>query len=307
MFKHMLFAATALSLVVAGNAFAQNDNTPPAGFGAKWEDAAKMPDFFSGMWESVGGMTDGKVDVGYTQKAKDYMAQYKPKKDIAYAGEGCKSPGLPIVQRSGSPLKFQFSPGLISVYIENASMTRFLHLNGKHNDISNPTYLGESIAHFEGDTLVVDTVDFRDDITFQYGVMGSTVGGPGGPGAAAPGGPGAGAPGAGGPPPGFGGGGGPFSRVVFGPHGPNLRMVERIKLRDADTLEVNMTVYDDTVFTTPYVSPTQLYKRLKGAEASPGEWQCDISQIMAYDPEKDKSEALTPEEAMKRLDEGTLH
>ena len=283
MSKHTVWMTAMISLLVAGSALAA-DAAPTSGLGAKWEDAPKMPDFFNGMWRSRGGMVDAAVQVGYTAKAKAYIAKYKPSKDLPYAGIGCKTPGMPIIQRSGTPLKFQFTPGLISVYIENASMTRFIHLNAKHRKDSDPTFLGESVAHFEGDTLVVDTVNFRDDIIFQYGLVNPKAG----------------------PMSGGAGGAPSFTNVIFGPHGPNLRMVERMRLRDPDTLEVKMTVLDDTVFTGPYEAPVQTYIRVKGEDAWPGEWQCQISGITYYDPAKDDAVSLSPEEALKRLDAGTL-
>jgi hypothetical protein len=284
MLKHTVWMTVAVSLLAAGSARAADDASP-SGLGSNWEDASKMPDYFSGMWMSRGGMVDSAVQVGYTEKAKAYMAKYKPSKDLPYAGIGCKTPGMPIIQRSGTPLKFQFTPGLLSIYIENASMTRFIHLNAKHREDSDPTFLGESVGHFEGDTLVVDTVNFRKDILFQYGLVNPKLG----------------------PMAGGAGGGPSFTNVIFGPHGPNLRMVERIRLRNPDTLEVKMTVHDDTVFTGPYEAPVQLYARVKGEEAWPGEWQCAISGIMYYDPAKDESVSLSPEEALKKYDEGTLH
>lgn len=286
MSKHTVYIAVAVSLLVAGNGLAQNAATP-SGFGSKWADAAKMPNFFTGMWRSDSPMVDTAVEVKYTKQAKEYIANYKPVKDLAVAGVGCKTPGLPIIQRAGTPLKFQFSPGLLSIYLESASMVRFIHLNAKHRNLSNPTFLGESIGHFEGDTLVVDTVDFRDDIIFQYGTLGSKTKNAG--------------------PADFAPQSSFIANAVFGPHGPNLRMVERMRLRDPDTLEVKMTVYDDTVFTTTYEAPVQLFRRLKGGdEVWPAEWQCEVSQVAAYDPATDDTVSLSPEEALKKYEEGTL-
>jgi hypothetical protein len=46
---------------------------------------------------------------------------------------------MPIIQRAGSPLKFFFEPGLIAIYMENDSATRFIKVNGHHDQVSNPT------------------------------------------------------------------------------------------------------------------------------------------------------------------------
>ncbi len=146
---------------------------------------------------------DEKLNVPYTAKAQKYVADYKPKRDIPYAQEGCASPGLPIAMRTG-PIKFTYSPGLISIYMQAVGHTRFIRMNREQGKTS-PKYYGNSVGHWEGDTLVVETEDFLPEITFQYGVgkglpaegtIGTgnlpPLGGgpPGAPSGAAPGGPG---------------------------------------------------------------------------------------------------------------------
>ena len=196
MIKHNALLAVALcSAMLALPAVAA------APLGSSWADITKLPDFFTGNWQSMSSFLDNPTKVPFTAQAQAYIAHYKPIEDIPFAGPSCKTPGMPIIQRLGSPLKFFYEPGMIAIYIENSSMTRFIKLNGKHSARPNPTFLGESVGHFEGDTLVVDSVGF-DDILLQYGDL-----------------PGKGT--------------GPFvlpPEVIFGPHGPNLRMVERIRL-----------------------------------------------------------------------------
>jgi len=268
-------------------ATAQAETSGP--LGSSWSDIAKMPDFFTGVWQSTSPMTDGAVNVGYTEKAQAYIAKYKPKRDIQLAGADCKPAGLPITQRAGSPSKYMFEPGMILVYIEQASMARFIHLNAEHSEAMGPSFMGDSVGHFEGDTLVVDTVGFRDDIVFQYGVK-QAPRDPQTPAAPQT-------------PPARGPLGGPPARGVFGPHGPNLRMVERMRLLDKDTLEIKLTIYDDTVFTGPYESqPVQTFKRITGEAARLGEWRCETAIANPYDPEKDSVTSLQPEEMLKRLE-----
>lgn len=248
--------------------------------GSRWEDVRKIPDFFTGIWVSRSPMVDDVVKVGYTKQAQEYIAKYKPRSDIPLAGENCKTPGMPVVARSSAHQKWLYEPGMIAIYLEAQSMTRFIHLNRDKPPSTNPTYLGNSIGHFEGDTLVVESVGFVEDIMFQYGATPkkSTDGPIAGES--------------------FFSGESFLNRVIWGPHGPNLRMVERMRLVEPDKLEVQLTVYDDTVFTEPYRANTHIYMRRKGVV--PQEWVCSLT-VDQYDEKTNEVHSLTPEEALEVL------
>lgn len=272
--------------------------------GSAWADADKMPDLFSGMWMTLSGMveSDEKLNVPYTAKAQKFVAGYKPKRDIPYAQDGCASPGLPIAMRTG-PIKFTYAPGLISIYMQAIGHTRFIKMNQKQGKTS-PKYYGNSVGHWEGDTLVVETKDFLPEITFQYGIgkglpAAATIGTgnlpPLGGGASGPGGPGP-------------GGVAALSKAIWGPHGEDMRMVERMRLVNPETLEVNLTIYDDTVWTKPFVTATRNYKRIqKGVSelgpfsGEPEEWVCTVS-ITSFDPDTNTYKDKDPEEMVKYLD-----
>jgi hypothetical protein len=197
---------------------------------------------------------------------------------------------------------------------------------------TSPKYYGNSVGRWEGDTLVIETRDFMPDITFQYGMGkglpadGTTVAAnvvpidrlagavPGGaatgggppPGVAPPGGFDGGPPVAGRPPD-----GGPstagLSESIWGPHGENMYMVERMRLVNPNSLEVQLTIYDDTVWKQPYVS-TRNYRRIeKGISefgpfsGEPEEWVCTVS-ITSFDPETNTYVDKDPEEMVKYLD-----
>jgi hypothetical protein len=315
---------TIIMVSLSATAFsAEKAESQSAALGSTWADAGKMPDLFSGMWMTFSGMVEGDANsVPYTAKAQKYVAAYKPKRDIPYAQDGCASPGLPIAMRTG-PIKFSYAPGMISIYMQAVGHTRFIRLNQEMGKTS-PKYYGNSVGHWEGDTLVVETEDFLPEITFQYGVgkvglpAETTIGtgnlpplggaalggpGPGGPGPGGAGGPGPGGPGAGGP-----GGVAALSKAIWGPHGEGMRMVERMRLANPETLEVNLTLYDDTVWTKPFVTATRNYKRVqKGISelgpfsGEPEEWVCTVS-ITSFDPETNTYKDKDPEEMVKYLD-----
>ena len=213
-----------------------------------WRDMASLPDFWQGTWQSVSPIADDfPVPPDYTQAASDYIRTYKPVEDSPFAN--CTPLGLPFVMNiGGMPMKFFQSPGMIALYIESSGMTRFIHTDGrKHSERPNPTYLGESVGHWEGDTLVVDTTGFAPDTLFQIGKLAKnlTQGDPS-----------------------------PLSGVIFGKHGPNLRLVERMRMVNFDTLEIQTTIHDDTVFKRPYSLPARRYIRGIERRNEPQEWAC---------------------------------
>jgi hypothetical protein len=322
--------AVSIAVLLAGSIFsavhAQPAPAPAGGLGSTWADADKMPDLFSGMWMTFTPMVDGNksVNVPYTDKAQKYVDTYKYKRDIPYAQEGCLPPGLPVSMRSG-PIKFSYAPGLITIYQQGVGHTRFIRMNEPMGQTT-PKYYGNSVGHWEGDTLVIETKDFVNEISFQYGVGKGLPREPGfGPGGAPPGlQGGVGGPGSAGPPPGFapggpggppGGPGGPggegpgdLSTAIWGPHGEDMHMVERIRLIDPNKFEMKMTVYDDTVWKQPYVSQTRTYNRIvKGVSeigpfsGEPEEWVCTVS-ITSFDPNTNAYVDKDPEEMVKFLD-----
>jgi hypothetical protein len=78
----------------------------------------------------------------------------------------CLPPGIPRMMQTPFPMQiYQMPDRLMMVYEGGAHMWRVIYMDGrKHTppDKWNPTYLGEGIGHWEGDTLVVDVTGFND-------------------------------------------------------------------------------------------------------------------------------------------------
>src|SRR5262249_58924450 len=51
---------------------------------------------------------------------------------------------------------------MVAILIEPRRNFRVIPLNAKHPDDGDPSYLGDSVGHWEGDTLVVDVVGFKE-------------------------------------------------------------------------------------------------------------------------------------------------
>jgi hypothetical protein len=75
----------------------------------------------------------------------------------------CLPAGLPrIVMLGLFPQQFIQTPTQIVILYEYMNVFRVIPLNAKHPDDIIPSYMGNSVARWDGDTLVVDVIGFND-------------------------------------------------------------------------------------------------------------------------------------------------
>ena len=75
----------------------------------------------------------------------------------------CLPPGLPRMAILGLfPFQIVQTPTQLVILYEYMNAFRVIPIGGKHPDDMAPTYLGDSVAHWEGNTLVIDMVGFND-------------------------------------------------------------------------------------------------------------------------------------------------
>jgi hypothetical protein len=60
------------------------------------------------------------------------------------------------------PNQFVQTPKVIVILVESRHVFRLIPLNEKHPDDLDPSYLGDAVGHWEGDTLVVDVTGFKE-------------------------------------------------------------------------------------------------------------------------------------------------
>lgn len=90
------------------------------------------------------------------------LAAHESKVDAVFY---CGRPGVP---RIGSPRRIVQLPNEFIFFYEEISgdAFRFIPVNAKHHADFNPSYYGDAVARWEGDTLVVDTTNFVDQTWF---------------------------------------------------------------------------------------------------------------------------------------------
>jgi hypothetical protein len=206
---------------------------------ADWAAMAKLPDF-SGVWErggvggggnaafgtapagNRGGAAAGQRAGGGGQRGAGAAAagggqraaaaargpqltpQYEAMRAAAARPQvednstaNCLPPGMPGIMNQPYPMEFLLTPGKVTIVIEAYTEVRHIYTDGRPlPEDPDPKFFGTSVGHWEGDTLVVETV--------------------------------------------------------------GLKIVERFRLTDPDTMSYETTITDPAVLTAPYTTTSTL-------------------------------------------------
>jgi hypothetical protein len=155
--------------------------TPPAkssSQGDTWSSIAALPDW-SGVWEldwqrtGLAAMRPSppKLTPEYQKRFDEYRAGMERGENQQGQTANCVPPGMPQIMTQPYPVEFLFTPGKVTVAIEAYSQMRRVFTDGrKHPADPDPTFQGHSIGHWEGDTLVIDTIGFIPTSLISMGV-----------------------------------------------------------------------------------------------------------------------------------------
>jgi hypothetical protein len=91
----------------------------------------------------------------------------RPLSERCIIGFGSTSgpPMLPVLYNNN--YEIAQTPDAVMILIEMVHDIRVIRINGTHKPASIRQLLGDSIGHWEGDTLVVDTTNFNDQVVFR--------------------------------------------------------------------------------------------------------------------------------------------
>ena len=153
---------------------------------------AALPDW-SGIWEQSGvaygvnGRPGGDLSAmpqvlqkmqfgGHPPYNAEWEAKYEAKLARNKAGlptdptASCRPGGMPRIMTTPYPMEFIIQKDRVTVLLEISSQVRRIFTDGRKHpapDDLDPSYMGHSIGHWEGDTLVVDTVGLRGDTVYD--------------------------------------------------------------------------------------------------------------------------------------------
>ncbi|MBZ5578548.1 MAG: hypothetical protein LAP40_18460 [Acidobacteriia bacterium] len=144
---------------------------PPAVTGPTPRLPDGKPDF-SGVWRPdnnfVGDLTRALKPGESISLKPEWEKIFKSRKAGDDPEANCLPTGVP--RMAPYPWTIAQAPGrLFFIFEGNIHSFRQIFMDGrKHTEDPDPTWYGESIGHWEGDTLVVDTVGFNDKFWFDF-------------------------------------------------------------------------------------------------------------------------------------------
>ena len=161
----LMSGVLAAGVLTCGLASAQGGNQ-----GRTWAEVGRLPDFTTGIWEIPLGpgafkpQARPELTPAYADKLKAYNDAKAKGGEQDNPSANCVPPGMPEIMGQPYPIQILFGPGQVAIQAEAYEQIRHIYTNGrKHPDDPDLTYDGDSIGHWEGGVLVVDSVGFTAD------------------------------------------------------------------------------------------------------------------------------------------------
>jgi hypothetical protein len=152
----------------AGESTAQGRGGTPSGPAPRLPNG--HPDF-SGVWDHAyvpdmtlsnvrSGLQTGPGDLPFTPAGLENFKSYNPERDGDYTGM-CMPFGLMRSVNAPYPFQIMQNDKYVAILFEQSTWFHVVPFKAAHSKEPNPTWFGESIAKWDGDTLVIDTVGFN--------------------------------------------------------------------------------------------------------------------------------------------------
>lgn len=169
--KAVLLGCGAAVLAVSGPAVAQE--TPRA---TAYESVAKWPDW-SGVWSPGVGAgsrttpTPPKLTPAAQARLDAFNAGKERGENLQTQAANCVPNGMPGIMRLPYPIEFTYSPGRVNILIETYSEIRRIYIDRELPEDPDPFFNGSSVGHWEGDTLVIDTIGISPLVSVISGLQ----------------------------------------------------------------------------------------------------------------------------------------
>jgi hypothetical protein len=160
----------------------------PGPQGDSWESIRQLPDW-SGAWglddASFAQLRQAAAEPAGNPNVPLLRPQFERIRyvnNIANGGQGpdgkgvptnsakCLPDGMPLIMTAAYAHEYLFTPGRVTVIIQDNEVRRIDTRRAKHVEDPDPSFEGDSVGHWEGATLVVDTVGLKPAAMLVVGV-----------------------------------------------------------------------------------------------------------------------------------------
>lgn len=159
------------------------------------------------------------------RKRREFLLHMNPAADLRHVelNARCALPGLFQGEDNNNPYQFLQRPGSVVILYDYNHTSREIHLDGRpHLSKDIRLFMGDSIGHWEGNTLVVDTTNFNNRTSYSREI--------------------------------------PYLTDA-------LHTVERFTVADANSIDYEVTIDDQKLFTKPWKVAGYFTRVPKGTES----------------------------------------
>jgi hypothetical protein len=133
--------------------------------GMTWREISRLPDFYTGVWDPVMGGAPPPATGGASAKASPEITgpdrSGAPGSTTEVAQRRCEPHNVEDSYGSPFPIEFLFTPARVTINIEYEHVVRRVYIGARHAEDPDPTFMGDSIGHWDHGTLVIDTIAIK--------------------------------------------------------------------------------------------------------------------------------------------------
>lgn len=151
-----------VTVTVVGSTSSAHSSGAPACTDIRDQPIPRMGDHpdLSGVY--IGGFAIVPIDTPVLKPGAEHF-KLTPEESALGPTASCVPPGVPTSTMWPYPLEIVQKPDLVVILYEAYPMFRVIPTDGRpHADDLDPSYMGNSVGHWEGETLVVDVTGFND-------------------------------------------------------------------------------------------------------------------------------------------------
>ncbi len=165
-----------LAVAILGQAVALSQTSPKGSDETKLEASAPSRDL-SGTWDYAAGIPGQGIFATLSKEVPPMTAWAQARWDAAMPGYGpkavavgndpilkCTPSGLPRILTFPEPFEIVQTPGRVFMFFEREHAWRQIWTDGRGHakNLVEPTWMGDSIGRWDGDTFIVESRGFND-------------------------------------------------------------------------------------------------------------------------------------------------